>query len=221
MSHAQSDPPESAQSQVQIQMSIDRVERLRAELTCLPGRLLSDQKVSQYQVQMLHLLDSSGAAAMGRDHPRAHFTASAFICSAQGEVLALFHRKLQRWLQPGGHMELSDQSAFEAALREAREESGLDDLQALSQSPIDLDIHIIPARGQELEHAHYDIRYAFVAADPTSARRSEESTGLRWLSHRQLSEWCASAPSIDRPVRMMLELLNDDEIARPEHEPAL
>ena len=109
-------------------------------------------------------------------------------------------------------MELSDQSAFESALREAREESGLDELRALSASPIDLDIHIIPARGRAPEHAHYDVRYAFVASDPTSARCSEESTGLQWLSHRQLSEWRASAPSIDRPVRVMLELLNNDEV---------
>ena len=111
-------------------------------------------------------------------------------------------------------MELSDRSAFEAALREAREESGLDELRALSASPIDLDIHIIPARGQESEHAHYDVRYAFVASNPMNARRSEESTGLQWLSHDQLSEWCASAPSIDRPVRVMLELLNNDEMIR-------
>ena len=109
-------------------------------------------------------------------------------------------------------MELSDQSALEAALREAREESGLDELRALSASPIDLDIHTIPARGQEPEHAHYDVRYAFIASDSASARCSEESTGLRWLSQQQLSEWRASAPSIDRPVRVLLELLNDDEM---------
>ena len=104
-------------------------------------------------------------------------------------------------------MELCDRSAFEAALREAREESGLDELRALSASPIDLDIHIIPARAHEGQHAHYDLRYAFVTSNPEVARISDESTGLRWLDHDELAEWCSSSPSIERPVRIMLNLL--------------
>jgi len=185
----------------------ERTLRLKSELLSLSQNILSHYEVQQAQTKMLSLLNSAGGAAMSRFHPHAHFTASAFICTSQGELLALFHRKLQRWLQPGGHMEAVDLTPFESALREAREESGLEELHTLSTLPIDLDIHLIPARAQEPQHAHYDLRYAFLALHPEKARISEESTGLRWLSDGELSEWRASSPSIERPVGATLNLL--------------
>ena len=102
---------------------------------------------------------------------------------------------------------MGDLNPLESALREAREESGLDELHLLSPLPIDLDIHIIPARKQEPQHAHYDVRYAFLALHPEKAQISEESTGLRWLNGDQLSEWRTSSPSIERPVYATLQLL--------------
>jgi 8-oxo-dGTP pyrophosphatase MutT (NUDIX family) len=196
-------------------LELKRVHKLKHEILALPQHLLSDLDVRQAQDQMLDLLEVAGERAMNRSYQSAHFTASAFICSIQGEVLALFHRKLQRWLQPGGHLEVSDQSSLESALREAREESGLHELIPLGQGPIDLDIHIIPARRQEPEHAHYDLRYAFMTLNPTSARISEESTGLRWLRGADLDEWRSSSPSIERPVRVLLDRLKDQSHSAP------
>ena len=184
-----------------------RVTSLRDQLLKLPLVSLSRDGVKETQARMLSLLEQGGAAALDRAYPHAHFTASAFVCSPSGDLLALHHRKLDRWLQPGGHIEPQDDNPLSAALREAREESGLNDLTPLASHPIDLDIHLIPARPNESEHAHYDVRYALLAPRPQDAVVSEESHALRWLSGDELSAWRMSEPSIERAVNATLRLL--------------
>ena len=123
-----------------------------------------------------------------RSRSEAHFTSSAFILNSVGQPLALFHKKLKRWLQPGGHIEHADQSLLDAAWREAKEESGLE-LSPLSPFPIDLDIHFIPPRSTEAGHWHFDVRFAFFAPHPEKLQESDESEGHVWLSHAKLEHW--------------------------------
>lgn len=119
-----------------------------------------------------------------RGQPLGHLTGSAFVLDARKErVLLLFHRKLQRWLQPGGHGE-GELDPRRIALREAREETGLrdEDLTAWPSAAIlDVDVHEIPARGGEPAHPHLDLRYGFVAREGALPRVSEESSALRWF----------------------------------------
>ena len=87
-----------------------------------------------------------------------HFTGSAWLVSQDGQrVLLTHHRKLDRWLQLGGHAD-GDADLARVALREAQEESGLAGL-AVEREIFDLDRHRIPARGDEPEHWHYDVRF--------------------------------------------------------------
>jgi len=125
----------------------------------------------------------------GREEPRAtyrdcfpaHLTASALIAdSTRSRVLLCHHRKLDKWLQLGGHADGSWDLAA-AALREAGEESGLTDLKATTETPVDLDIHLIPARKDEPEHWHYDVRYVFIAPHPEKIQVSPESLSLKWV----------------------------------------
>jgi 8-oxo-dGTP pyrophosphatase MutT (NUDIX family) len=104
------------------------------------------------------------ADPLSRDEPKAHFTASAFVIDDAGERTCLVqHVKLDRLLQPGGHIEASDISLEAAALREAREETTLDvDLHPTAPRPFDLDIHEIPERPGEPAHFHLDVRYLVV-----------------------------------------------------------
>jgi 8-oxo-dGTP pyrophosphatase MutT (NUDIX family) len=103
---------------------------------------------------------------LSRDEPAAHFTASALVVDAAGRRTCLVqHAKLGRLLQPGGHIETADASVEEAALREAREETALEvRLHPAAPRPFDLDIHPIPARGDEPGHLHLDVRYLLVGA---------------------------------------------------------
>ena len=108
-----------------------------------------------------------------------HITGSAWIVNRAGDrVLLTHHRKLGRWLQPGGHSD-GTPGTLEVALREAREESGLD-VRVLDEAIFDLDVHLIPARGCEPAHYHYDVRF-LVQAMEERFRVSEESCALAWV----------------------------------------
>jgi 8-oxo-dGTP pyrophosphatase MutT (NUDIX family) len=119
-----------------------------------------------------------------------HLTGSALVVSAAGgHVLLLRHRKLQRWLQPGGHAAPGERSGETVALREAREETGIDSLALHPRAarPLDVDVHEIPARGAEPAHAHLDLRYLLMAPEDASARRClDETDDLRWFAWHEL-----------------------------------
>lgn len=110
-----------------------------------------------------------------------HVTGSAWIVSADSsQVLLTHHRKLDRWLQLGGHAD-GDPDVFAVALKEACEESGLSDFEAVGEGIFDLDIHPIPARKSDPEHLHYDVRYLLRATGATDYVVSDESHDLRWV----------------------------------------
>jgi 8-oxo-dGTP pyrophosphatase MutT (NUDIX family) len=117
-----------------------------------------------------------------RSRLQGHFTASAWVFGPQmDQVLLLHHRALNKWLQPGGHLEADDHSLLEAARREALEECGLRGLAPLAEGIFDLDVHVIPVRGEVPEHLHHDIRFAFVAHDEALQADFSEVKDLRWV----------------------------------------
>jgi len=121
-----------------------------------------------------------------------HITGSAWILSSdRRRVLLTHHRKLGRWLQLGGHAD-GDPDPLRVAMREAREESGLVHLEPLwlggESVPLDLDIHRIPARGDEPAHLHHDVRYLLIAAPGQEIAISAESTDLRWFDRDELPD---------------------------------
>jgi len=114
-----------------------------------------------------------------------HLTGSAITVSADGaRVLLLHHRKLDRWLQPGGHGDPGETSGEEVALREAFEESGIRGLRLHPEAPrpLDVDVHDIPARGSEPSHEHLDLRYLVVAPEgAVIAPDLAELHEIRWV----------------------------------------
>jgi 8-oxo-dGTP pyrophosphatase MutT (NUDIX family) len=130
---------------------------------------------------MVELLET-GRECFARDCFPAHFTGSALVVRADGrEALLNHHRKLGRWMQFGGHCD-GGEGVLEAAQREAREESGIEGLILASPRPFDLDIHRIPARGDQPEHWHYDVRFVLIAPEGAEARASAESVEVRWFT---------------------------------------
>ncbi|MCF6261967.1 MAG: NUDIX hydrolase [Xanthomonadales bacterium] len=129
---------------------------------------------------------------------RSHLTASCWVLSPSLDaILLLHHRKLDRWLQPGGHIETDDNSWLEAALREAREETGIDDFQQLVPGIFDFDIHTIPARGKISQHQHYDARF-LLQAEQSEIRFSDESNDLQWFSPDKAASLIGGDPVMDR-----------------------
>jgi 8-oxo-dGTP pyrophosphatase MutT (NUDIX family) len=128
-----------------------------------------------------------------RSCPEGHITGSAWILSADHRrVLLTHHRKLDRWLQLGGHSD-GESDPRQVALREAQEESGLARFRFLPETsdplPLDLDVHPIPAHGGEPAHLHLDVRFLRVADAGQELRASEESKDLRWFERKRLFEW--------------------------------
>lgn len=120
-----------------------------------------------------------------------HLTGSALVVSASGErTLLLFHRKLARWLQPGGHADAKEDTGESVALREAGEETGIAGLALHPRAPrpLDVDIHVIPALGAEPAHEHLDLRYLVIA--PHDARVTPavaETSALGWFGWEELA----------------------------------
>jgi len=130
-----------------------------------------------------------------------HVTASCYIVDPDGRLLLHHHRRLDRWLQMGGHVE-ADEFAAAAALREGREESGLDDLQ-LDDGILDVDVHAIPESKGDPRHHHFDVRYIARTAAPHSVTmHDEESNDLAWFT-LQRAEELMNAPESSRVIRKL------------------
>ncbi|MCX7562789.1 NUDIX hydrolase [Xanthomonadaceae bacterium XH05] len=155
--------------------------------------LAEPELAAQFQT----FLDSS-PDAFERHHPPGHFTGSAWLVSADGErVLLTHHRKLGRWLQLGGHAD-GDRDLARVALREAEEESGLSGL-CVEPVIFDLDRHLIPARGADPAHWHYDVRFVVRVGASEDFLVSEESLALAW---RRIDE-IDRDPAADASLRRM------------------
>jgi 8-oxo-dGTP pyrophosphatase MutT (NUDIX family) len=164
-------------------------------------------------VETAHVHDLRGLLATapapfsrGHFHP-GHVTASAFVVDpASRRVLLHHHRRLDRWLQLGGHVD-DGEDVVSAALREAREESGLEDVRLLFERPFDVDIHTIPAAKGEPDHLHFDVRFVVTTARPDMATIAlEESLDLAWLDFDE-AERRMNAPESSRAIGKIRRLL--------------
>lgn len=116
-----------------------------------------------------------------------HVTGSAVIAHpASRQVLLRWHERMRSWLHVGGHGEAGETSPAAVALREATEETGLDDLAPLPDAARPTLLHVaivpVPAGRGEPEHEHADFRYALATARPDDAVAENHAARLRWLS---------------------------------------
>jgi 8-oxo-dGTP pyrophosphatase MutT (NUDIX family) len=127
------------------------------------------------RIRILEALDTLESPFDRHANPT-HVTASAVVVGRRGTILHL-HRHLRRWLQPGGHLEAGEMP-FEAALRESREETGLE-LSHPADGPRLVHVDVHPgAKG----HTHLDLRFLVLAEDLEPAPPAGESQQVRWCS---------------------------------------
>jgi 8-oxo-dGTP pyrophosphatase MutT (NUDIX family) len=156
-------------------------------------------------------LAAESADAFLRGRLAGHFTGSAWLVDRSGtRVLLTHHRKLGRWLQPGGHAD-GDRDLARVALREAEEETGLTGLR-ISSAIFDLDRHRIPARPDVPAHWHYDVRYVVRAGDDEAFVVSQESHALAWRPVVDIAGDVQADPSLRRMAGKWLVRTGSDSI---------
>jgi 8-oxo-dGTP pyrophosphatase MutT (NUDIX family) len=148
----------------------------------------SDKQEVIFQQSMLEFLEENKEASFLRTTKNAHFTASAWILNKdKTAVLLIKHAKLNKWLQPGGHAD-GETDLLMVALKEAREETGLDELALMSNGIFDIDIHSIPKGSSgEAAHEHYDVRYAFIFTAASQVTINHESTAYKWIDLQDIA----------------------------------
>ena len=147
-------------------------------------------------------LVSSARHPFARDsfHP-GHLTASGIVVNEDlSRTMLIFHEKLQRWLQPGGHFEPGESDPSIAAAREVFEETGLK-TEWPGEAPIllDVDVHPIPARKTDPAHCHFDLRMLLIADDEKGAA-GDGVSDAQWLSSSELKDMDLD-PGLTRALR--------------------
>jgi 8-oxo-dGTP pyrophosphatase MutT (NUDIX family) len=141
---------------------------------------------SRHVERMLALLDSPSDPFCRDHYEPGHFTASAFVLSPdRASVLLIFHSKLRRWLQPGGHVDPNDPTIVAAALRELREETGIGRVERID-GVLDVDVHVIPARDAAPEHSHFDVRF-LLRTETEFHRAASDAVAARWVPLQAVS----------------------------------
>jgi len=129
-----------------------------------------------------------------------HMTGSAWIIDENASaVLLVHHKKLDRWLQPGGHAD-GEENIIEVATKEAWEETGLKSIRLFKNSVFDIDIHQIPEHKGIPAHYHHDIRFIFQADRTERIRVSAESNEVAWVPLEEVNNYAKNNRSIHRMI---------------------
>ena len=175
-------------------------EQERSELLRLLERHEAADAAEEAHLERIRAFASSRANPFDRGLLHGHLTCSAFVLEPAGALLLTHHRRLDLWVQVGGHAD-GERSAPAVALREARAESGLTDLRfhagLLFEDGMprlaDVDLHRIPASRGEPEHDHLDLRFVLTTERPERlVANAAESKALEWVSFTEARRRCTS-----------------------------
>jgi len=192
-------PRHSTQEQTEI-------TRVQHTLDALHSYNTPDPVEEAFRQRMLALITVDGDPFSRRWESPGHFTASAFVLSPdEAQVLLIRHRKLQRWLQPGGHFEPDDVDVEAATRREVAEETGLSAMTPLHEGLFDVDVHAIPAHGDDVAHAHFDLRMAY-RAETWSLSDTDEVDDVRWVPLADVAHMETDASVLRAVGRLILRL---------------
>ena len=195
-----------------------------------PSLLLREKIARMYRKKLLALLEryreknpeetdvvdrfvdfvTAHADCFERSLSEGHITGSAWVVDRNGtRVLLTHHKRMNKWVQLGGHTD-GHHDVLAAALREAEEESGIEGIRPLSGDIFDIDVHRIPARGDDPEHYHYDIRFIAAVTGAEDYTVSDESHDLAWVEVGKLSNY-TTEESMLRMGRKWLKKRNNEE----------
>jgi 8-oxo-dGTP pyrophosphatase MutT (NUDIX family) len=164
---------------------------LRASLTAFSDA--SDGEALKSRDLALMLLERSPAPFSRDQFTPGHITASGLVLAPDGvSILLVHHRRLDRWLQPGGHVELEDATVADSARREVIEETGAVLAPEAPSRLIGVDVHGIPPKGSEPYHLHHDLLFSFRALSD-HFQVSPESRAVLWCNPAEFDRYSLPA----------------------------
>ncbi len=177
------------------------------QLRSLLARYRPQGAAEEADVERVRALAATSADPWLRWTPL-HVTASALVVHpGSARVLLRWHQRQQAWLQVGGHGDPGESDPLAIALREAAEETGLDDLKPWPDARLrHLVIVDVPASAAEPAHQHADLRFVLATADPDAARPENPEAPLRWLSPaeaRRVTSEANLAETLSRTERLL------------------
>lgn len=158
--------------------------------------LFPEEKERQ-QILLKYLEETPNESLTDWNNFNGHLVAGGFIyAKKEKKFLVLYHNDLKMYLYPGGHIDQNDSNPLEAALREIKEETSLENLTQLLLTedplmPFDIDTHIIPYNEHRNlpEHYHFDIRYLFTTDTIEFVSVDEsESSSYKWIDINELEQ---------------------------------
>jgi 8-oxo-dGTP pyrophosphatase MutT (NUDIX family) len=174
-----------------------RVEQFRQELDGWNFSTSADQRELHREYRDLIVEDPQSLA---RGRTQGHFTASALLVDPKrAQVMLVMHPRVKRWLQMGGHIESTDRSFREAALRESQEESGFSHID-VGEFPVRLDRHEVPCKspsGEVIHSVHWDVQFLAIV-DSGQVREITEDAQTRWWGVEE------SIPGLDHSVELLI-----------------
>ena len=167
-----------------------------------------------------HYIEASPHNVLTRENELAHMTSSGFIMNEDlTKVLVIFHKVYQAWGWTGGHMD-GDVDMRHVALKEAREETGLQNLRPLSKQLMSLDI--LPVWGHMKKgkyvsaHLHLNGAYVLIADEKEELVQNEEETeGVMWIEADKIGDY-STEPDL---VVVYKKLINAARAYDPAKEP--
>ena len=140
-----------------------------------------DGAASKSRELVLTLLELTPDPFSRQQFAPGHITCSGLVLAPDGcRLLFVHHKRLDRWLLPGGHAENIDAAVWDGARREVVEETGVELFADPRPALVGVDVHAIPSNGREPYHLHHDLVFAFRALSE-ECRLSHESRAIAWL----------------------------------------
>jgi 8-oxo-dGTP pyrophosphatase MutT (NUDIX family) len=153
------------------------------------------------------------------------FTATVYIVE-QERVLLIHHRKFNKWMAPGGHIEPNETPA-EAAVREAREETGLE-IQLHTQENVWVDcvnarsmprpylclLEEVPPQGTRPYHQHMDLVFIGYPVGGDLKENVQETGGLRWWSLEELERLAPGEEIFEDTLQVLRHVLGSEIVVR-------
>src|SRR5438477_3035846 len=159
-----------------------------------------DLAEQEYKKTILDFLAKYPTNAFERSLEVGHITASAWLVNKDNtKALLMHHKKLNIWVQLGGHCD-GDTNPLAVAIKEAQEESGIVNIAPVQSVIFDIDVHLIPENKKEKAHYHYDIRFLLQVMGDEDFIQNEESNALAWIDRNK-----EKLPTNERSVTRMFD----------------